>query len=72
MSKKPKIEYDYHASKDKLTITIHRYSLENKKTRDDIMKKLIANLESKPAGLIANAKKNSKKKSLVKSSVGNK
>jgi hypothetical protein len=31
MSKEPKIEHDYHAGKDKLTITIHRYSLKSKK-----------------------------------------
>jgi hypothetical protein len=37
MSKKPKIEHDYHAGKDKLVITIHRYSLENKKTRGAII-----------------------------------
>jgi hypothetical protein len=63
MSKKPKIEHDYHAVKDKLTITIHRYSLESKKTRTDILRKLMANLESKPNRLIADAKKKSKKQS---------
>jgi hypothetical protein len=31
MSKKPKIEDDYNAGKDKLTITIHRYALQSKK-----------------------------------------
>jgi hypothetical protein len=31
MSKEPKIEHDYDAGKDKLTITIHRYSLKSKK-----------------------------------------
>jgi hypothetical protein len=62
MSKKPKIEHDYNAGKDKLTITIHRYSLKNKKTRDAIMKKLMANLESKPDRLVAGAKKKSKKR----------
>ena len=40
MSKKPKVERDYHAGKDKLTITIYRYSLKSKKTRDAIMQKL--------------------------------
>ena len=63
MSKKPKIEHDYNAGKDKLTITIHRYSLESKKTRTDILKKLMANLESKPDRLIADAQNTSKKKS---------
>ncbi len=66
MSKKPKIEHDYHAGKDKLIITIHRYSLKSKKTRDDIVKKLMANLESKPDRLISKAKKKSKKDSAGK------
>jgi hypothetical protein len=44
MSKKPKVEHDYDAGKDKLTITIHRYSLKSKKTRGAIMEKLMANL----------------------------
>ena len=61
MSKMPKIEHDYNSGKDKLTITIHRYSLESKKTRNDILKKLMANLESKPDRLVADAKKKSKK-----------
>ena len=61
MSKEPKIEHDYHAGKDKLTITIHRYSLKSKKTRDAILEKLRANLESKPDRLIADAKEKSKK-----------
>lgn len=56
MSKEPKIEHDYDAGKDKLTITIHRYSLKSKKTRDAILEKLIANLESKPDRLIADEK----------------
>ena len=61
MSKEPKIDHVYHAGKDKLTITIHRYSLKSKKTRDAIMEKLMANLESKPGRLIAGAKNKSKK-----------
>ena len=60
MSKEPKIEHDYQAHKDKLTITIHRYSLKSKKTRDAILMKLMANLESKPDRLTANAKKKAK------------
>ena len=72
MSKKPKIEHDYHAGKDKLIITIHRYSLKSKKTRDDIMSKLMANLESKPDRLIADAKKKSKKGSSGKKLPGQK
>jgi hypothetical protein len=61
MSKEPKIEHEYHAHKDRLTIKIHRYSLESKKTRDAILMKLMANLESKPDRLKADAKKQAKK-----------
>jgi hypothetical protein len=56
MSKKPKIEHDYHPGKDKLKITISGYDL-SKKARDEIMKKLIADVERKPDRLIANANK---------------
>jgi hypothetical protein len=51
MSKKPKIDHDYDKGKDKLTITIHRYSLKKKKTRDAIIQDLKAGLkgaEKKP------------------------
>ena len=61
MSKTPKIEHHYNADKDKLTITIHRYSLKSKKTRGAIVEKLMANLESKPDRLIAGVEKKSKK-----------
>jgi hypothetical protein len=57
MFKEPKIEHDYDAGEDKLTITIHRYSLKSKKTRDAVLEKLMANLESKPDRLIADEKK---------------
>jgi hypothetical protein len=60
VSKEPKIEHDYHARKDKLTITIHRYSLKSKETRDAILMKLMANLESKPDRLTADTKKKAK------------
>ena len=63
MSKEPKIEHEYHAHKDKLTIKIHHYSLKSKKTRDSIMMALMATLESKPDRLIAAEKKNAKKDS---------
>ena len=33
MSKKPKIDHEYHAGKDKMKITIHRYS-PSKKARE--------------------------------------
>jgi hypothetical protein len=45
MSKKSKIDHDYDEGKDKLTITIHRYSLERKKFRDAIIQTLKADLE---------------------------
>ena len=45
MSKKSKIDHDYDEGKDKLTITIHRYSLKRKKTREAIIQKLKANLK---------------------------
>jgi hypothetical protein len=61
LSKEPKIEHDYHARKDRLTISILRYSLKSKKTRDAILMKLMANLQSKPDLLIADAKKKAKK-----------
>jgi hypothetical protein len=60
MSKKPKIDHEYHAGKDKMTITIHGYSL-SKKVRDAIMKKLMAEVESNPDRLIADSKKRSEK-----------
>ena len=61
MSKAPKIEHEYHARKDKLTITIRRYSLKSKKTREAILTKLMADLQSKPDRLIADEQKKSEK-----------
>ena len=60
MSKKPKIDHEYHAGKDKMKITIQGYSL-SKKSRDAIMKKLTEQLEHSPDRLVAYVKKNSKK-----------
>jgi hypothetical protein len=60
MSKKPKIDHEYNAGKDKMKITIHGYSL-SKKARDTIMKKLMAEVERSPDRLIAQAKKKSRK-----------
>jgi hypothetical protein len=57
MSKKPKIDHDYEEGKDKLTITIHRYSLKRKKTREAIIQELKANLKG--------AKKKPKKRRLA-------
>jgi hypothetical protein len=51
MSKKSKIDHDYDEGKDKLTITIHRYSLKRKKDRHAIIETLIATLDSKSATL---------------------
>ena len=60
MSKEPKIDHEYHAGKDKMTITIHGYSL-SKKVRDAIMKKLMDAVERSPDRLIADSKEKSKK-----------
>jgi hypothetical protein len=61
MSKKPKIDHEYHAGKDKMTITIHGYSL-SKNVRDAIMKKLMDAVERSPDRLIADAAKEKSKK----------
>ncbi len=47
MSKKPEVDHEYDSGKDRLTITIHRYSLKKKTTRHEIIQTLIANLEAK-------------------------
>jgi len=60
MPKKPKIDHEYHAGKDKFDISIRGYSL-RKEARDAIMKKLMAAVERSPDRLIADAKKKSKK-----------
>jgi hypothetical protein len=60
MSKEPKVEHEYHAHKDKMTITLHGYSL-SKKSRDAITKKLTDAVERSPDRLIADAKEKSKK-----------
>jgi hypothetical protein len=62
MSKKPKIDHDYDRGKDKLTITIHRYSLKRKKTRDAIILELKANLKG--------AKKKPKRRDRTPDNVG--
>jgi hypothetical protein len=56
MSKEPEVEHEYHKGKQKLTVEIHRYSLKSKKTRDNILTKLLASLESKPDRLIVRVK----------------
>lgn len=60
MSKKPKIDHEYNAGKDKFKITIHGYSL-SKKARGAIVKKLMSEVERSPDRLVADAKKKSKK-----------
>jgi hypothetical protein len=60
MSKKPKIDHEYHSGKDKMKITIHGYS-PSKKARHAIMKTLMRQLERSPDRLVADAKKKSKK-----------
>jgi hypothetical protein len=59
MSKKPKVDHEYHAAKNKMKITIRGYS-PSKKTREAIMKKVTRQLESSPDRLIADSKKKSK------------
>jgi hypothetical protein len=60
MSKKPKIDHEYNAGKDKFKITIHGYSL-SKKARGAIVKKLMSEVERSPDRLVADAKMKSKK-----------
>ena len=60
MSKKPKVDHAYHAGKDKMKITIQGYS-PSKKSRDAIMKKLMAQLEGSPDRLVADVKNKSTK-----------
>ena len=60
VSKKPKIDHEYHAGKDKMKITIDGYSL-SKNVLDAIMKKVMDAVEHSPDRLIADAKEKSKK-----------
>ena len=60
MSKKPKVDREYHAAKDKMKITIQGYS-PSKKTREAIMKKVMRQLESSPDRLIADFQEEIKK-----------
>ncbi len=60
MSKEPKIDHEYHAGKDKLTIKVRGYAL-SKTACTEIIKKLIAEVERKPDRLIVAAKKKGKK-----------
>ena len=57
MSKKPSVQNDYHAKKDRLEITIKHYSLKKKSERKDLMKHLLQWLEGSPGLARANEKK---------------
>jgi hypothetical protein len=57
MSKKPSVEHEYHAKKDRLEITIKHYSLEKKSERKDIVKHLLHRLDGSAGLAEANEKK---------------
>ena len=57
MSKKPSVQNDYHAEKDRLEITIKRYALKKKSERKNLMKHLLQWLEGSPGLARANEKK---------------
>jgi hypothetical protein len=61
MSKNPIIEHEYHAGKDELKIWVHGYALNNKKTREKVMKALRDEVERGPDRLIEEAKTKAKK-----------
>ena len=57
MSKKPSVQSDYHAKKDRLQISIKHYSLKKKSERKDLMKHLLQWLEGSSRLAKANEKK---------------
>ncbi|KJC50319.1 hypothetical protein UB31_13295 [Bradyrhizobium sp. LTSP849] len=57
MSKKPSVDHDYHAKKDRLEITIKHYALEKKSDREDLVKHILRRLEKSPALAKATVKK---------------
>jgi hypothetical protein len=59
LSRKPKIDHEYHTDKDKTKMTIQEYS-PNKQSRNAIMKKLTAQLEGSPDRLVVDLKTKSK------------
>jgi hypothetical protein len=61
MSKKPKLQQEYHAGKDKFKISLHGYSLKSKASRDAILKKIRDEIEKGPTRSGAAAKKPAKK-----------
>jgi hypothetical protein len=62
MSKKPSVEHEYHAKKDRLEITIKHYALKKKSSREKIIITVVKALQRSPALDIASAKASSKKK----------
>ena len=61
MSKKPSVDHDYHAKKDRLDISIKHYALEKKSDREDLIKHILRRLEKSPALAKATVKKAKKK-----------
>jgi len=61
MSKKPSVQHEYDAKKDRLEITIKHYSLKKKSERKDLMKHLLQNLEE-GAGFAKKAKRGKRPK----------
>ncbi|WP_038934992.1 hypothetical protein [Bradyrhizobium japonicum] len=59
MSKRPRVEHEYHTGKDKLEITVKGYS-PSKTTRHAIIKKLMQQLEGRSDRLVAETKKSKK------------
>ena len=55
MPKKPSVQHEYDAKKDRLEITIKHYSLKKKSDRKDLIKHLLQGLEAS-AGLGKNTK----------------
>jgi hypothetical protein len=62
MLKKPSVRNEYHAKKDRLEITIKRYSLKKKSERKDLMKHVLQWLDGSPGLARANEKKAKKGK----------
>jgi hypothetical protein len=57
MSKKPSVDQDYHAKKDRLEITIKHYALKKKSDRENLMKHILRRLDKSPALAKATVKK---------------
>jgi len=62
MLKKPSVRNESHAKKDRLEITIKRYSLKKKLERKDLMKHVLQWLDGSPGLARANEKKAKKGK----------